>query len=244
MLTELARSERMWTFSSHSMSWRSLVDVGFWETDMVSEDSRIFLQCLLRYHGDYRVTPIFLPVSMDAVTGDTYIKSLRALYKQQRRWAWGVEHFPYMIARMREDHEMPWRTKVKFIFNHMEGMYTWATAPVLIFVLGYLPFFAGNVSPSVLTASAPFTLEWIIRFSTVGVFVSAFLSLLLLPKRPSGKRKSFWLVMLAQWVLLPVTFLVFSAFPAIEAQTRLMLGKYLGFQVTEKKRASPLTYGA
>jgi len=79
------------------MPFKALVDVGFWQRDVVSEDSRIFLQCFLKYDGDYRVVPLYVPVSMDAVMAPTWIGSLVNLYKQQRRWAWGVEHFPYLV---------------------------------------------------------------------------------------------------------------------------------------------------
>jgi hypothetical protein len=51
------------------------------------------MQAFLRYDGDYRVTPVFLPAGMDTVVGEHYAASLFALYKQQRRWAWGVEKF-------------------------------------------------------------------------------------------------------------------------------------------------------
>lgn len=53
------------TFSSHSMSLRMLIDVGYWQKDIVSEDSRIFLQGLVHYHGRYRVTPIQGPARLD-----------------------------------------------------------------------------------------------------------------------------------------------------------------------------------
>jgi len=42
--------------------------------------------------------------------------------------------------------------------------------------------------------------------------------------------------MVGQWFAFPVAFIFFGAFPAIEAQTRLMLAKYLGFYVVEKIR--------
>jgi hypothetical protein len=42
--------------------------------------------------------------------------------------------------------------------------------------------------------------------------------------------------MVLQWALLPVTSMFFSAFAAINAQTRLMFGRYLEFYVTEKAR--------
>jgi hypothetical protein len=232
---ELVRPERLWTFSSHSMPWQMLVDVGYWEKDMVSEDSRIFLQGLLHYEGDYRVTPIFLPVSMDAVEGDNYLDTMKALYKQKRRWAWGVEHLPYMIGEFRKHPKMPKRVKAQFLFNHIEGMYTWATAPILIFVLGYLPFFIAHDVPTAIIANSPFTLEWMMRIATLGIFATGFLGLTLLPPRPGEVKPWHWIVMIFQWALLPFTFLIFGAIPAIDAQTRLALGKYLGFDVTKKK---------
>lgn len=240
IMTELARPERLFTFSSHSMSFKMLVDVGFWEKDIVSEDSRIFLQGFFHYHGDYTVTPMYLPVSMDTVAGENYGEYLKNLYKQQRRWAWGVEHFPYMMVRFRRDSLIPLRKKLKYLWNHLEGMFTWATAPILIFILGWLPLALaarrGGEATSVLVQNAPFTLEWLMRLAMVGVLGSAIVSLTLLPHPPAQKKHWHWAGMLLQWILLPVTFIIFGAFPAIDAQTRLMLGKYLGFNVTAKRR--------
>lgn len=234
LFSELVRPERLWTFSSHSMSWKMLTEVGFWEPDLVSEDSRIFMQGFLHYDGDYRVTPIFLPVSMDAVAGTTYAESLMALYKQQRRWAWGVEHFPYMIKKFQEHPKLPRWKKFVYIFNHLEGMFTWATAPFLIFVLGYLPFMTVNNAQSALFVNSPHTLEFMMRGATLGVFITGGLSFFLLPPRPSRAPRWNWVFMIVQWALLPVTFILFGAIPALDAQTRYMLGKYLGFNVTKK----------
>ena len=237
LMTELARPDRMWTFSSHSMPWKMLLDVGFWQKDIVSEDSRIFLQAFLHYHGNYRVVPVFLPVSMDTVTGDGYMENLVALYKQQRRWAWGVEHFPVMVEAFRRDPLIPLQKKIRYLLNHLEGMYTWATAPILIFLLGRLPLYVAGASSAALIQAAPFTLQWIMRCAMLGVFVSALLALTILPPRPKTVKWSTWFVMLLQWLLLPITFTVFGAMPAIDAQTRLMIGKYLGFNVTKKVRS-------
>ncbi len=74
----------------------------------------------------------------------------------------------------------------------------------------------------------------------IGLIGSAIYSMLLLPKRPNkyigikGFFKS--LGMIVQWILVPFTILIFGAIPGLEAQTRLMLGKYMGFWVTPKKK--------
>lgn len=239
LLTELARPDRLFTFSSHSMSFRALVDVGFWENDMINEDSRIFLQCYLHYNGHYSVVPLYIPVSMDTVLGPTLMKSLVNLYKQQRRWAWGAEHFPYLVAAFKKNKQIPLRQKIYRLWLQAEGMYTWATAPMIILILGYLPLFFADatVKHTVLAQNAPHILAWLMNLSMVGIFVLGIISFFLLPSRPKKHDPYKFLFMVGQWALLPITIILFSALPAIDAQTRLMLGRYLGsFNVTEKTR--------
>lgn len=238
LMTEQARSERLFTFSSHSMSFKTLVEVDFWQTDIVTEDSRIFLQCFLEYNGNYTVTPLYIPISMDTVVGKNTWQSLMNQYKQQRRWAWGIEHFPWMIWHFKGNKKIPFSKKFRYLWILSEGMYSWATAPILIFVLGRLPLIlAGKeVKTTVLAQNAPFILEKLMIAAMIGIFVAAITSLILLPTRPKRIQKGKILVMLLQWIVVPFTMIVFGSIPATDAQTRLMLGKYLGFHVTEKMR--------
>jgi hypothetical protein len=65
--------------------------------------------------------------------------------------------------------------------------------------------------------------------------ISAIISVLILPQDHKGGIKKY-VIMLVQWLFLPVVIIVFGAIPGLEAQTRLMLGKYMGFWVTPKHR--------
>ncbi|MBT4516675.1 MAG: glycosyltransferase family 2 protein [Candidatus Komeilibacteria bacterium] len=244
LLTDLSRPERLFTFSSHSMSWQALVDIGFWQNNIVTEDSRIFLQCLIHYDGDYRVEPMHIPVSMNTVYVGGIWRSLVNQYKQMRRWAYGVEHFPYMVWQFAKNKKMPTSKKFIYTWNQTEGVYTWATAPMLIFIMGYLPLYLAEKQglTSVLTQNAPLMLENLMRSGMVGMILIALMSVFILPPIPPKQRglkitkPLRYLLMLLQWIIFPVTMIIFGSIPAIDAQTRLMLGKYLGFWVTEKKK--------
>jgi hypothetical protein len=238
LMTEMPRPDRLFTFSSHSMSFRALVDAGFWQKDIVTEDSRIFLQCFFRYDGDYSVTPLYMPISMDTVASGGYAKSLVDLYCQQRRWAWGVEHFPYMVEQFHEHPAIPFLKKVRYLRNFLEGMYSWATAPLLILILGRLPLIVAPFSAKAvpLFQNAPHLLDALMKFAMAGLLLSALFMLFLLPPRKGEVRRRRWIVMFAQWLLTPVTLIVFGSFPALDAQTRLALGIPLEFNVTKKAR--------
>lgn len=238
MMSEITRPKRLWTFSSHSMSLQALVETGFWQKNLVSEDSRIFLQMFLRYDGAYEVTPLYLPVSMDTVSGQRLRDSVKNIYLQQRRWAWGVENLPFMLWHFRRNPRIPAYKKRRMIFNYAEGMYSWAVASVLILVLGRIPLWVGSgeLGHSIIFQNTPFVLEKLMTYAMVGLFLSAGLSFTLLPPRPAQVSWSTYPYLLLNWLLLPVTLLGLGSLPAIDSQTRLMLGNYLGFNVTEKKR--------
>ncbi|OIO20232.1 MAG: hypothetical protein COY69_03270 [Candidatus Magasanikbacteria bacterium CG_4_10_14_0_8_um_filter_32_14] len=238
MMTSLARQDALVTFSSHSMSFTALVKAGFHEKRIVSEDSRIFYQCLLAYEGNYNVTPMYIPVSMDTVRDDNWWKSITNLYKQQRRWAWGVEHVPYLIWEFKKHPNIPLWKKIKWVFVEWEGKWSWSLAAIIITILGRLPLWLADdsIRQSVIFLNAPHMLEKLMSLAMVGLFLSAFFSLPLLPKPKKVQPKYLYIIMLLQWALLPLSMIFVSAIPSIEAVTRLMFGKYLGFDVSQKKR--------
>jgi cytoskeletal protein RodZ len=62
-----------------------------------------------------------------------------------------------------------------------------------------------------------------------------YVSLVTLPPRPARHKRHRSLLMLLQWVLLPVTGIAFGCLAAFNSQTRLMFKRYLSrFDVTEK----------
>jgi len=239
LLGETMRPDRLFTFSSHSMPWQALVDVGFWQTDVVSEDSRIFLQCLIHYDGHYTVTPMFMPISMDTIQAPSLWRSLLNQYKQIRRWAYGAENFPYMVWNFASNKHMPRWTKWRYIWNQFEGTYSWATAPLLIALVGWLPFQFNHLvlASSVMAQNAPIVLQRLMLSAMAGLAISAIMSTAMLPRPQRPVPWYQWGIMVGQWVLLPVTMIVFGSLPALESQSRLMLGKYLGFWVSEKTRS-------
>ncbi len=237
LLTDLARPERLFTFSSHSMSFSMLVKVGFWQKDIVTEDSRIFLQGFCHFNGDYRVEPMYIPVYMNTVYTQGLWKGFIDQYKQMRRWAWGVENFPYQAWFFLKVKNLPLKKGLHYLWNQLEGVYSWATAPIIITLLGYLPL---RVSESidkttVIAQNAPLILEKIMTFAMIGLVFSAILTTKLMPPLPSHKSKLNYLTVVLQWIMFPVGMIIFGSIPATDAQTRLMLGKYLGFWVSNKK---------
>ncbi len=239
LLTDLARPERLFTFSSQSMSFKMLVDVGFWQKDIVTEDSRIFLQGFLKYSGDYLVVPLYVPVYMDCVHSGNLLSTLKNVYKQVRRWAWGIENFPYLGWKFLKERNFPFWKGFKYLWNQIEGVFTWATAPIIMLIMGFLPLiiiqYHDDVG-SVIVQYAPIILKYIMRVTSIGILIIAYITIKL--HTMDKKELTFWqkIISIIQWLIIPVSLVCFGSVPAIEACTRMGIKKYLGFRATEKIR--------
>ncbi|MFH1182787.1 MAG: glycosyltransferase family 2 protein [Candidatus Moraniibacteriota bacterium] len=239
-MIESVRHERLVTFSSHSMSLVALLDVGLWQSDIISEDSAIFWQCYCRYDGKYYTIPLFLPVSMDATLADTTWKTMVNQYKQLRRWAYGIESFPRLLRVFTNpESNIPRFSRWSIAFTMLEGRISWGTTSFLLLFMGWLPLMVGGAqfNEMVLAHNLPLITQLLMRLAMVGIICSGILSFFIVPRRP--KRYSWWknLSFGIQSFFIPVVALLMSAPPAMDAMTRLMLGKYFGsFWVSEKKK--------
>jgi len=232
------RPEKLITFSSHSMSFQALVDIGFKQTNIVSDDSRIFWQCFFKYKGDYEVKALYYPISMDANVSKNFFRTLVNMYKQQRRWAYGVCDIPYFLFGFLKNKKISLYKKYSLGMEVIGGHFSWAVASILIFLLGWLPLFLGgsDFSQTILSYNLPKVISRLMTISMIGLVGSVYLSFLLLPPKPPQYGRHRYLFFAVSWLFFPIMMLFFTAIPALDAQTRLMFGKYMGFWPTEKIR--------
>lgn len=230
------RPERLTSFSSQAFPFKAIVEIGFWQTNVVSEDSRIFWQGLLNFDGDWRAEPLLVPVSMDANVAESFMGTMKNLYLQQRRWAYGSENIPYILFGFLKNKKIKARTKLYWTFHYLEGFWSWSTNSLIIFFLGWLPVLLGGsvFNVTVVAYNVPRTARLVLTLAMLGIITSVYLSLMLLPARPSVFGRHKYISMALQWILIPFTLIIFGSLPAIDAETHLMFGKYLGFWPTPK----------
>lgn len=237
-MIETMRLEKFVTFSSHSMSFRTIVEVGFWPVDMISDDSAIYWKCFLHFDGKYSVIPMYVTVSMDVATEEKIIPTIIKQYKQKRRWAWGVENFPYVMMGFLKNNNIPLGKKIRRAFHILESHYTWAIWAVIITFIAPLPFIFGGVlfRQTAIGYNLPSVSAALFRISLITLCACIFVSVKLLPRRPKTIKPNKRFLMIFQWLLAPLIAATLGSTPAIDAQTRLMLGKYMHFYVTSKSR--------
>jgi hypothetical protein len=235
-LARLAATHRLVPQSTYSLTWWAARRVGFWDVDVVPEDSHMFFKVWLHLGKRVRTRALYLPVYADAAEGLNVWKSAVSTYQQIRRWAWGVSDVPYLTLRTLRAQHIPWYTRIQRVGWYIEEHLVWPSHWFLLTLGGLLPPLINTV--------------W--AHSPLGVWQTAAYSTLLglcLPSLILAICGDLWLKWrsaevhdlgvllggLAGFALLPLTGLACVALPALDAHTRLLLGRSLAYQVTEKR---------
>jgi hypothetical protein len=231
------RYEKFVTFSSHSMSFKTLVEVGYWPVDLVSDDSLIFWKCFLKFNGKYSTYPLEVSVYMDIAAGKNIFETIAIQYKQKRRWALGVENFVFVGMAFLRNKRIPWEVKFRKLYQLLDNHVNWATWAIIITFMTPLILYWGKVEAK--QALVLFNLSYLngVIFNSLSLIaiLSIFISWQFLPPRPKKVSKSFYIVFVLQWLMLPFISAVLGSAPALDAQTRLMFKRYMGFYRTPKR---------
>jgi cellulose synthase/poly-beta-1,6-N-acetylglucosamine synthase-like glycosyltransferase len=230
------RPHTLRNFASHSQPMDALEEMNFWSRRTIVEDGHQYWRSYFYFAGNYSVVPIHVPIYQDAVLSDTYGKTLKAQFIQLRRWAYGASDVAYVANNIfSKKRSVPLGDSILKLIRLVDGHVTLASVSFLVAFGGWVPLLVnGEAARSMSAHQLPDTIAIIQTIAMIGLLITIFLSFKLLPPRPVRYKKHRTAWMVAQWVLMPVTAVVYTASSALYSQARLFLGLYLGFDVTEK----------
>ena len=243
-ITQSVRPHLLRNFSSHAQSLDALLDTDFWTVRSVVEDGHQFWRSYFAFKGDYHVLPLYTPIYQDAVLSDTYRQTLKAQFIQVRRWAYGASDIPYIASigfRRKKNRLVPLANFIPMFFRLLDTHVSWATVSLLLLLSARIPLLVGpDANRSIVAHQLPIIASYAQTLALAGLIMSIFLSMKMLPPRPERYKKHRSLLMVLQWVLLPIISIVYGSLAAMNSQTRLMLGRYLDkFDLTHKGVKSP-----
>lgn len=236
IIMEAMRPHRLRNFAAHAQSLKALIETDYWSVTSIVEDGHQFWRTYFTFDGDHEVVPLFTPVYQDAVLSKGYFNTFKAQYIQLRRWAWGASEFAFVVKNSIANKRIPLGDKLAQIWRLFEGHFSWATSPLILTFVAWLPLYLNRnfASEDILAHQLPIIVSRILTVTMLGLLITIFISLLSLPPKPPRYHRARFITMVLQWALVPVVAILFGAFAAIDAQTRLMIGRYLDWRVTEK----------
>lgn len=223
-------------FASHSQPLSALEEMDFWSTRTIVEDGHQYWRSFFHFKGDYYVVPIYLPIYQDAVRAESYLKTLRAQFLQLRRWSYGVSDVPYVASNVLKVKSKFLAKSLLQLFLLIESNISLGVSSIIIAFGGWIPLLFNSAAHSSLAAhQLPVTVSFIQQIAMVGMIITIAFSILLLPPRPNRYKKTKVVSMVLQWVLIPITSILFNSLTSLYSQYRLMSGRYLDkFDVTDK----------
>lgn len=234
-LAFLSQKENLIQVSTYSTNLWMLKKIGYWDVDIIPEDWHIYFQAFFAFGAKVRTIPLFTIVNGDAVYSGGVVKTLANRYEQEKRWAWGVSDVGYVFRKFFVTPHIDFMTKLKKALFISETHLLW---PVSFFILTVSASIPPLINPvfkrTVLGFLLPQLSGLILTLSSAMLVLYIYLDIKL-RQRVNVKTSTFYLpILIIQWYLLPIVSFFFSSLPALDAHTRILLGKKLKYKVTEK----------
>lgn len=231
----LMRKDRLINFSTYSTSLKHVDDIGYWDTDVIPEDYRLFFKSYFAKNGNFEAEPIFLPIYADAAESPTVWGTMKNQYEQLKRWAWGVSDDAYIIRQYILARNIPFWDKTIRVLKTIEDHFLWPVNWFAVTVSAFLPpLLNAEFNRTMIGKTLPQVTSTLLTLSLVSMIVIFIIDAANRPPRPNKKNVFSYIFQPLEFLMLPVIGFFFSALPGIDAHTRLMLGKYIEYKVTEK----------
>ncbi len=236
------RPHLMRNFAAHAQSLEALLDTNFWSVRTIVEDGHQFWRTYFTYDGRHDVIPLYVPVYQDAVLDETYAKTLKAQFIQLRRWAWGSSDISYLATKgfftKNRINKVDLFFKLARLF---EAHVSWAVVPLILAFAAWIPILLSpEGQDSIVAHQLPSIASRLNTIIAAGILLTIFLSIKVLPPKPAHYKAHKTVLMYLQWLILPISSIIYGSFTALYSQTRLLLGIYLDkFDVTAKVVKKP-----
>ncbi len=234
-LSLLPRRDRLINAQNYSLSFKLLSEVDYWDPDKIPEDWGIFFKAFYKKHGGIEVEPIYLPLLADAAQSTSFWKTVQNQYEQIKRWAWGASDDPWIIKDYFLTSGIPFWDKTMRLIYVLWSHFSWPVNWFLITLGLTVPtLFNPAFGRTALGYTVPRLSSLILTISLIFLVITLIIDNTHKPKRPDGFPVWRQIISPLEFILMPIAGFFFSALPGLDAHTRLMLGKYIEYRVTEK----------
>lgn len=234
-LAFLSQKDQLIQLSTYATNLWLLKQVDYWDVDIIPEDWHIHFQAFFKFGDKVKTIPLYTLVNGDAVYSGSLWKTLTNRYEQEKRWAWGVTDVAYAWNNIFTTPHISASTKFKKLYTLVKTHLFWPTSFFILTVSASIPPLVNPVfKRTVLGFLLPQLSGVILTSSTLMLILYVYLDVKMRQRLKVETKMIYLPLLLVQWYLLPLVSFLLSSLPALDAHTRLLLGKKITYKVTEK----------
>lgn len=235
-LSESQNPEFYRNFAVYGQSLYCLKKSDYWSKTSIVEDWFQYWRSYFAFDGVFRIINVPAVCHMDVVEEVNLWKTIKAQYKQLRRWSWWCSDVEFVIPNFIRNKKIGFWEKLRKIVYLAINHAFWAWGSIMLFIIWYFPWIFDSFRNNIATLAVPLSTSIIFTWIFATIAVPSVVSVLIM-KKYAPFRKRDYLLNIFQWITIPILALTIFSIPAIESQIRLFFGKRIdSFEVTKKMR--------